>query len=515
VTNVFHSTRFLWLLLASCLFVLAARAEDQDSRASLDSLRKEVQTLRDKVATAPATSTAAVDQVLENKYGPNATVTTRTAKIKSTGVVQTWFYHIQNDNRGVLGDLDTNETRDNDSFRPRRQQLFFWLDINENVRGLVMFNPANELASFPAFDTNVGTSMRGAGSAAAVKDGAGAANTILQDASINFVGVVPHHDFTVGQMLLPLGEEGPRSSGALDFVERSWAGQKQNAYDIGAMFHGAWWTDGKGGTNAQWPVVGPERLQYWVGLYNSPGNLHGSSGSFFWNRSDDNDQKDLVWRVMVRPVWKSPTWGDLELGFSGSWGQHGESGDHSRDASAAVNGLDRLRTTNAIRYFPWAYYAPGGPAKGLWVRAEYAWLNDRNAPGAVRGFDGGFDPTVVQTNPSPFSVQGWYAAIGYHLGNSIFKDKIFKQAQRLELAFRYQQFQNVTVADLVMPESRTDVFSSTVITAGLNYYIRAKPDTKIQLNYSWAGEDVVHNTAARNMRHVGNDSLVLNFQVAW
>ena len=86
----------------------------------------------------------------------------------------------------------------------------------------------------------------------------------MEDAWINYHGVIPHHDFYIGQMKPFVGEEGIRSSAQLDFVERSFCGLLDDRYDLGAAFHGTWWDD---------------RFQYWGGVYDGAGNFFGSATS--------------------------------------------------------------------------------------------------------------------------------------------------------------------------------------------------------------------------------------------
>ena len=129
----------------------------------------------------------------------------------------------------------------------RRTELKFTMDIHENVTAVVMIDPAREAVSFPNITDNQGLFKRRnniapefdaandpPGSTTAVSNvqtGAGAVPRLLQDAYINYHGVIPHHDFTIGQFKPFLGEEGIRSSSQLDFVERSFLGQ------IGVAIH--------------------------------------------------------------------------------------------------------------------------------------------------------------------------------------------------------------------------------------------------------------------------------------
>ena len=485
---------------------------------SIDSLRKEVDELRRHAnARESAPIVHVVDTALDLKYGPNSAVATHSGRLTISGLLQIWYYSIQNDNRGLFDRAgtaplsDTNEAQDNDSFRVRRAEIVFSMAIHENVTAVILVHPTSENGSFPLIIDNQGSRKRsnnvapefnsangpGLGSTASissVQNGNGTVPRILEDVFINVHGVIPHHDFMIGQFKPQVGEEGIRSSGQLDFVERSFAGVQNNVWDLGLNIHGAWWED---------------RFQYSVGILDGAGSYNGSAGANH-NRGDDNDEKDFSGRVLVRPLWKRETWGSLEVGLSSKFGTHGESSG-SDPVSNPVNGLNRNQS-RAILHDGWISYSPGGPVRGLWLRGEYVWIKDRNAPATVSD-DGGAGATasgLAQTNGKPFSVEGWYSAIGYKLSSSVFADCSKKWITPFEFAFRYQQFSNVEIADLNKP-NHTDVYNTRVFTAGINYYIHGN-NAKIQLNYNSIGNPDGGN---HNFHNVQNDSFVVNFQVGF
>src|SRR5581483_1586963 len=187
-----------------------------------------------------------------------------------------------------------------------------------------------------------------------------------------------------GQFKPGIGEEGLRSSAQLDFVERSFIGFLADSRDLGASVHGTWWDD---------------RFQYWVGVFDGAGNYLQSAGQF-QNRADDNSNKDLNYRMLVRPIWSgndecgchSDCWGKLELGASGRFGKHGGefaegNGIPPAPFDTPLDGLNRQRTWAQWHDF-WFYYAPGSIARGLWLRAEGGWIRDLNAPATVTNLDG-------------------------------------------------------------------------------------------------------------------------------
>jgi hypothetical protein len=499
----------VWLLGAVLLSASVAFCATID-QAEWDAMKKEMATLRKdnddlKMKFAPVKSS--VDKALDGKYGPGSAVT-KTGKLTISGLVQVWYYSIENDNKQLFEDKvvnnisDTGEALDNDSFRIRRTELKFGVDINQHVKAEIMIDPAREAGSFPGFASNTGASKRGVnGNLTATRSGdAGgpAGNRLLQDAYIHYHGHIPHHDFKIGQFKPPFGEEGIRSSSQLDFIERSFIGQLGDARDLGLSIHGEWWK---------------ERFQYWLNVFDSAGNFHGSGGQQ-QNRSDDNDEKDFGFRVLARPVWNHERWGSLEIGGSSQFGKHGEAAG-SNVIDNAVNGLNRNETW-AMRHAIWASYKPGGPVRGWWMRGEWAYFKDRHTPSTVIDLlENDLDANGTQDDGNPFSTQGFYVATGYKLMDGRWSEDVPHWMKGFEFTARYDVFQNVQVADLVTP-NQTDVFKTQVYTAGINYYIKNQ-NAKIMLNYNIVdnpeGRD---NAGNRNFRQdVKNNSIVVSFQVAF
>ncbi|MCY3018179.1 MAG: hypothetical protein NTW87_03990 [Planctomycetota bacterium] len=474
--------------------------------AEWEKMKADIEALRKKDAAANAIEKSPVDKTLA-KYGPNAAVTTKAGRLTLSGFVQIWYYTIQNDHRGLFDDrtvndiTDINSTSDNDSLRIRRTELRFTMDLNEHLTTVVMLDPAREATSFPAFPTNQGIFKRAAnsrtGSAVTnVQTGAGGVPRFLQDAYIVYKGIVPHHEFQIGQFKPPSFAESARTSNQLDFVERSFLGQLGDNRDLGGTVRGSWHE---------------ERIQYWLGAFDGAGNLLQSAGQA-QNRSDDNDAKDYVFRALFRPVWKHSTWGNLELGGAALLGEHGESGSPDPIADP-TNGLNR-QTTAARRFNAWADYQPGGPAKGLWLRGEWGSITDRNAPSSVVDLLGNdLDAKGTQDYAKATTVQGWYASAGYKVGDSPYAATLPTWFQPFEFALRYEALQNTQVADLVKPD-HTDNFKTQVYTGGINYYMSGH-NAKIQLNYNHVLNPDGGNNPNRNFHDVRNDSLVVNFQVGF
>jgi len=534
---------FVTSLMVALLVTLsgAVRASNANgaSQADIDSLKKEVEDLRKQLNNsqrAPAHSST-VDKALDSKgYGPDATVHTRAGRLTIGGLLQVWYYAPQTDHRGLFDDQtingvdDTNEAMQNNSFRIRRSELSFLMDIHENVRAFIRIDPSNEANSFPLVtdnQVNVGSiykSLANVGPQYAavnavpgstyavgnVQTGSGLANTMLEDAWIQYHGVIPHHDFFVGQMRPFVGEEGIRANSQLEFVERSFCGLLDDRYDLGAAVHGSWWD---------------ERFQYWGGVYDGAGNFFGSATESnptdlgvqtqtSANRSDDNSSKDVGWRILLRPVYKNETWGDLEIGGAGLYGWHGSS-ENVAPLSAPDNGLTAVRT-NAYDYSAWFCYKPGAEVCGLWLRGEWKLVRDRMAPGSVIDLAGnGTGPDAnIQELGRPITTSGFYAAIGYKMADSCWRDCGCGGSwlKPVEFAARYQQFQNVLVANTANPV-QTMEYDTKVVTAGINYYIKGH-DAKIQANYNFVWNPNPER-ADLQFHNTRDDSFVINFQVAF
>jgi len=505
--------RLTCLLVLGALLLSGGAYAEGVSKDEFDALKKEIEALRQQVDAKQPVGVSEVDDVVDNEFGPNQTATSFQGKLTVGGLVQVWYYGIQNDHhsyydvRGLQGivpgvgtQYGSNEVADNDGFALRRAEIRLRMDISENVSAFISLDPAREATSFPTFPTNLGSGPwgdnavmydtgwfnRGHPKAAAVRNGLGNANRLLQDAYIKVHGLIPHHEFYVGQMKRRLGYEGTRDAMTLDFVERAMIAQPAALRDMGGMVHGLWWDD---------------RVQYWLGAFDGAGSAFQQRQ----NRADDNDEKDFLASVLLRPLWKDEKWGSIELGYSILYGTAGEAAGHFV-TTQPVDGLNR-QTTNRIMQYAYATYRPGGPVKGWWMRGEWGYISDRFAPNQVVGW------TTVQ-RPEPFTVQGWNVATGYKLSDSIWADGLPSWLKPAEFTFRYDVMQNLFLPDLVKWQRQQDVFKTQVFTAGLNYYLKGH-NAKFQFNYNWVEEEDDVDNSFRQVREVRNDNFVLSFQVGW
>lgn len=478
----------------------------ESRRRQIEALRLENQELKDRLRPIESR----IESVMDNKYGADSNVNSKTGHLTISGLVQIWYYNIQKDPSGLFnspvvnGIQDSNQGTDTDSFRIRRTELRFDLKITQNIKAEVLIDPARESTSFVNFPDNqanqiifkrlVNTNI------ANLQTGSGSAPRMLHNAFIEYDDLIPHHDFKIGQFKPPVGEEGLMQSANLDFIERSFIGQLTDQRDQGFTAHGTWWDSDDNGNG---------RFQYWLGAFNAPGNFFGSGGQF-QNRADDNSAKDIAYRVLLRPLWKDCKWGNLEIGYSSQFGEHGGGGEVDPIDNPG-GGLNRRRTW-AIRDDGWISYAPEGMAAGLWIKGEYEWQRDRNAPQTVYDIlgQGNAGDGSTQTNGKAFSTQGFYTSIGYRFAKTP-DIGMPRWARNFEVLFRYEQYQNVQVADSRRPD-RTDVYKTTVYTPGVNYHISG--NTKVAFNYNFL-ENPVSNNGFYRFHNVKNDNFILEFQVAF
>jgi phosphate-selective porin len=480
--------------------------------SDLESLRQELTELRKtKVQLTSRTSIstdASVLRAIERSCDPIAPPSDPHSKLNISSIIQVWFYAAQKDNKALFQNNlinridDTNEAVDNSGFRIRRTDIKFTYSINDSISAVVLIDPSREAQSFPTIpDNQANQSIYKRGLNANLtnlRDCAGSAARILQDAYISYRAIVPRHDLTIGQFKTYFGEEAQRPAGELDFVERSMLGQLGDFRDLGAGIHGSWWNaidDGDG------------RFQYWIGAFDCAGNFQQSGGQY-QNQADDNNEKDFCFRALIRPFWKKGSLGDLELGSSFEFGEHGASGGLDPIA-APLNGVNRRRTL-ALRRDGWMYYAPSGSISGLWLRAEWEWQRDSNYPLQVVALTGTGDS--FQTNGRAYTTQGFYAAAGFKLSEARFCARNPNWYKKLEFAFRFEQYQNVNVENL-QHSARTDVYRTNVYTAGINYYLSG--NNKLQLNYNVIQNPQAPAAAGYKFHNPRNDMFAINFQLAF
>jgi hypothetical protein len=515
-------------LLAAIIF---SSVDVAAATVDVDALKKEVERIREEIKHQddPALATVSkLDTVALDKYGPNDKVTTRTGALTVSGLVQVWYQAIQNDSRGIivpvkngnnqLSKPESGSVFDNDTFRIRRTELRFALDITDNISAYVMMDPSREAnTTFTPVPANPNHNLVFANPF--IRDGSGRqlSNSIqpqlMQDAFISVHDLIPHHDFQMGQFKPPSGEEAWRSSGLLDFVDRSMVTAINNVRDIGVMVHGTWFPSKKGDASTG-------RLQYWFGAFNGPNGTVLTDPELVegGNRSDDNNAKDFCWRIAGQPIWNAEKWyGRLEVGVARTDGYRGKSGN-SFNPNAFINSIDR--TVTAInRQAAWAWYRPGGPVKGWWLRGEWGSGHDRYAETSFRGADGTTLLGFGQLTPAPVTASGWFFSTGYKLSQSVFAESFDKTCPPLlgkalknsEFTYRYETYQNIATESLTEIDTRTNLFKTAVNTVGYNYYIDGYK-TRLQANYFFVNEP---REPSRGLRGPRADMFVINFQVSY
>src|SRR5437868_3238748 len=81
---------------AAALLLLACVARTGNAATEIEELRAEVAKLREAVNAQrlqATPTTSPVDTLMDNKYGPDAKVSTRAGKLTIGGLVQVWYYN--------------------------------------------------------------------------------------------------------------------------------------------------------------------------------------------------------------------------------------------------------------------------------------------------------------------------------------------------------------------------------------------------------------------------------------
>ncbi len=471
-----------------------------------------------------------VDTKMDNPYGPDIPVTTLKApgKLKISLLLQVWYYNIERDSHGFFNDpagngiIDNNLANDINSFRIRRTETKLVYEFNECFGSQLMFDPTRETQGYPQFPSNLGNfkkSATGNGfitnpASGSVSAGANQVFTggfsggltspprLMQDAYLTCKNVVPYVDFRVGQFKWKCGEEGVRDSANLDFVERSMLGFQGDNRDMGFEGHASLW--GKDCKDQD------GRFQLWAGVLDGAGSYYDPGNQ--QNRSDNNQSKDFTTAFLLRPLWDDCA-GKLEFGASYYGGKHGP---QSNDVTAypAVTATTpippQIYASKGNVWF--SYFFGNAFAKGLWVRGEYGFIRDRQLGSVIAFGDGNGAGGLSQTALQPFTSQGGYASIGYRFGEASWVNCMPCWLKDFELCGRYDQFQNIDTTNLGNP-NRTSVFYTRVKTAGVNYYMGER--TKIQVNYNVVQLPVGKSNSERTFHDTQNNSLLVNFQVAF
>jgi len=523
-------------------FVTVSRAVEVPTE-EWERMKSQISELQARGSSVPAEASA-VDTALDSKYGPNSAVTTKTGKLTIGGLLQVWYVNYDKGSRGLFDDPAGSGIRDSsaadniNSFAIRRAQISFTADINEQISGTVMIDPAREFSnpSLPVGWGNYKTrnslspeSQVVAGTAADVFDarngigarfaalqdagtGVAGAPRLLQDAYINWHNCLPYHDITIGQFKPGNGEEGLRNDGELDFIERSMVGFQGDTRDLGLSIHGSYW--GKDCYDRD------GRFQYSFGVFNGAGSyLHPGEGQ---NRTDNNQSKDFNARMLVRPVWNDCI-GRLELGVSYMGGHHGQTSGQSLgyynplDSGTPQWGVDRPGVW-ASRFNAWTSYRAGSIFSGAWLRSEYTFIKDADYPLANIDYTGGGSSTNanLQDWGRPTSRQGIYGAVGFRFADSCWASDGGMPCwlKPVELAARYEMFQDVATANQAEPLQHVQAFYTKVATVGLNYYIKGH-NAKVQANYNFVQAPMDHQAATQHFNKPDLNNFALNFQVAF
>ncbi len=116
-------------------------------------------------------------------------------------------------------------------------------------------------------------------------DGSG---KIIDDAYIK-TDIIPHHLLHIGQVRVPIGQEGSMSGISSDNIKKAQISRNfSDKRDVGAKIIGRWGL-----------------LDYYAGVFNGSGQ----------GVQDNNNALDIATWVMAKPFYKHPEWGVLEAGY--------------------------------------------------------------------------------------------------------------------------------------------------------------------------------------------------------
>lgn len=287
---------------------------------------------------------------------------------------------------GLFQGWAVSDSRAKDGVRIRRTELKFAGDVlgDDRFKYTILFDPSQ-----PQEDNTT--------------------RSPLKDAYflLDHLPFLPHHTITLGQFKAPRTEEGTRSASQLDFAERAMVTKTfGDQRDIGAML------------SADWPFA-----LYQLGVFNGK-----------QNQAAKHDQKDLVGRLVVRPLKmlasavELPDLGDLELGISGEHRPH--------EGTVA-------------------------PKKRLGFEARYAVQNLSVKSEYMTGEE---TTSALSTSENASVGKGWYAQVGYLLSPWFPKAQVLARLEEWD------------------PDANTALDAERDFTLGFNYFID-KHNAKWQLNW--------------------------------
>ena len=140
----------------------APASDTEELKQMVDALQKRIKA----VATPESTSATDVEISVADKFGDAQTVSSHTGRLTIGGLMQVWYQHIQNDRLGITqpgapGNLlfsinaEPGHKLDNDTFRVRRMELRFGMEVSEHIFAYVMIDPSREAngtyTPFPTF----------------------------------------------------------------------------------------------------------------------------------------------------------------------------------------------------------------------------------------------------------------------------------------------------------------------------------------------------------------------------
>lgn len=456
--------------LTATLALPGAEAQDDDTRAIINNLRRQIEELDQKVKVLERTGEIAAEEAEKKKLtapsikfddkGFSATSADKKFNLKIRGYMQADGRFYANDANGFAG------SNTNDQFLLRRVRPIFEGKVYDNFEFRIM----------PDFAPNTATQPQ----------------NILQDAYIN-VNYIPELQFQVGKYKGPVGLERLQSGTALSFVERGFPTNLVPNREIGAMFHGQ---------------LLNERLGYQVGIFN--GANDGSNAVI----PPTDDDFEFEGRIFAHPFKEfsefDPIRG-LGVGVAGTYGNK----DNTAPFSYVSYGQQPFVNYTAGTVIDGATWRVSPQAYWYWNRfgllAEYVVSQEKLVNGAVNrrgentawqvvgnvvlfGGDASYKGVKVE-KPFDFGQGGWGA---------------------LELVGRYGELD--VADDFLQPGSAlitraTSASEAEGYSIGLNWYLNN--NIKATIDYSHTGFSGVGAVGGTSVTETDENAIFTRLQLSF
>lgn len=183
-------------------------------------------------------------------------------------------------------------------------------------------------------------------------------NGMLDDMYIS-TDIIPHHNVYLGQTRIPIGYEGPMSPLDVETIDKSQISRNfSDTLDLGVKAKGNW-----------------DFFEYSIGAYNGSG----------LNKKDTNSGMDIASWAVIKPLYKSPQLGSLELG--GGY-DIGKNTSFNHNTTSFYSGYKYKKYSLRGEYaFSDGYLTSGTKSRGWYIHNAYSLTNKLQLVGRFDTFD--------------------------------------------------------------------------------------------------------------------------------